>query len=208
VTAQQYAEHLADPLQDLHERLRDHRAVAPPGARVWSEQDAGPQRPLGPPCCEDTLGQRAVVMRLAAIFEPELHGVAQGVRQGPRPHQAWHALREQCRTLHLAWIVAAAVGGCVDKLAWGPRREGIHPRGREGGRLRLLGKWLHAGGLESGALRSPDQGPPPGGGLSPRGAKGFLPRVLAAWFVNDVPPRMPGRGFLRRCAEDVLIGCA
>ena len=44
MTAQQYAEHLDDNLQDLHERLRDNRYVAPPVERVWIEKDDGKQR--------------------------------------------------------------------------------------------------------------------------------------------------------------------
>ena len=39
-------------------------------------------------------------------------------------------------------------------------------------------------------------------------AKVCLPHVLDAWLVKDVHPRRQGRGFRRRFAEDVLIGCA
>src|SRR5881392_1838040 len=47
-----------------------------------------------------------------------------------------------------------------------------------------------------------------GGARSPRRAKVCLPHVLDAWLVKDVHPRRQGRGFRRRFAEDVLIGCA
>ena len=69
VTAQQYAERLDENLQDLHERLRDNRYVAPPVERVWIEKDDGKKRPIGKPCFEDKIVQRAVVMILEAIFE-------------------------------------------------------------------------------------------------------------------------------------------
>ena len=62
VTATQYAEHLDDTLRDLHERWRDNRSVAPPVERVWIEKDGGKQRPIGTPCFEDKMVQRAVVM--------------------------------------------------------------------------------------------------------------------------------------------------
>jgi hypothetical protein len=38
--------------------------------------------------------------------------------------------------------------------------------------------------------------------------KVFLHQVLDEWVVQDVQPRMQGRCFLTRVADDVLIGCA
>jgi len=38
-------------------------------------------------------------------------------------------------------------------------------------------------------------------------ANGFLHHVLDEWFVKDVPPRMQGRWFLSRFADDGIIGC-
>ncbi|HEY7492955.1 MAG TPA: reverse transcriptase domain-containing protein, partial [Candidatus Tectomicrobia bacterium] len=35
----------------------------------------------------------------------------------------------------------------------------------------------------------------------------FLHRVLDEWFVKDVQPRMKGRGFLTRFADDFISGC-
>jgi RNA-directed DNA polymerase len=151
--------------------------------------------------------QRAVVLMLEAIVEPEFHGFSHGCRKGHRQHQALHELREQCRTVHIAWIVDADVRAVFDNLDWGHRRECIQQRGRDGGIVRLLGQWLHAGVLESGALSSPDQGPPQGGGISPMVSTVFLHRVLDEWCVKDVHPRMQGRCLLTRCADDCISGC-
>jgi RNA-directed DNA polymerase len=202
VTAQQYAEHRDDNLRDLHERLRDNRYEAPPVERVWIEKDNGKQRPIGKPCFEDKSVQRAVVMIREAIVEPEFHGFSHGFRNGHSQHQALHELREQCRTLHIAWRVDADVSGCFDNLDWGHLREFIQQRVRDGGIFRLLGKWLHAGVLESGAVSSPDKGTPQGGVLSPMVSNVFLHRVLDEWFVKDVQPRMQGQCFLTRFADD------
>ena len=206
VTAQPYAERLDENLQDLHERLRDHRYVAPPVERVWIEKDKGKQRPLGKPCCEDKIVQRAVVMILEAIFAQDFHAFSQGFRKGHSPHQALHALREQCRTLHINWRVDAEVSGVFDTLDWSPRRECIPQRVSDGGILRRIGTWLHAGVLEAGALRHPDKGTPQGGVVSPMVANVFLHHVLDEWFVKDVLPRRQGHCFLRRCADDCIIG--
>ena len=105
VTAKPYAEHLDAHLRALHERRRDHRYVAPPVERVWSEKEEGKKRPRGTPCFEDKMVQRAVVMILAASFEPDFHAFSHGFRKGHRQHQALHELREPCRKLHLTWRV-------------------------------------------------------------------------------------------------------
>jgi RNA-directed DNA polymerase len=116
VTAQQYAEHLDDNLRDLHERLRDNRYVAPPVERVWIEKDDGKQRPIGKPCFEDKIVQRAVVMILEAIFDQDFHAFSHGFRTGHSQPQALHERREQCRKLHINWRVDADVSGCFDNL--------------------------------------------------------------------------------------------
>jgi hypothetical protein len=118
VTAQQYAEHREDNLRDVHERLRANQYVAPPVERVWIEKDDGKKRPIGKPCFEDKIVQRAVVMILEAIFEHDFHAFSHGFRKGHSPHQALHELREQCRTLHINWIVDADVSGFFDNLDW------------------------------------------------------------------------------------------
>ena len=118
VTAQPYAGKLEATLQDLHERLRDHRYVAPPVERVWIEKEDGKQRPIGNPCFEDKIVQRAVVMSLEASFEPALQAFSQGCRKGHSHHQALRELRKQCRKLHSNWIVDAEVSGLFARLAW------------------------------------------------------------------------------------------
>jgi RNA-directed DNA polymerase len=176
--------------------------------RVWLEQDNGKQRPRGQPCCEDTLVQRAVVLLLEALCEPELHGCSHGFRKGPSQHPARHELREQCRTWPMAWRGEAEVSGLFDNLAWGHRRAVLQQRGRDGGLGSRLGTWLHAGVLESGALSDPAKGTPPGGVLAPMVSNIVLHRVLEEGCVQDVQPRLQGQCVRTRCADDVLIGCA
>jgi RNA-directed DNA polymerase len=208
VTAKQYAENLDENLRELHERLRDNRYVAPPVERVWIEKEDGKKRPIGKPCFEDKIVQRAVVMILEAIFEPDFHAFSHGFRKGHSQHQALHELREQCRKLNITWIVDADVSGFFDTLDWGHLRAFMQQRVKDGGILRLIGKWLHAGVLEAGALSYPDKGTPQGGVVSPILANVFLHHVLDEWFVKEVQPRMQGRCFVTRFADDFIIGFA
>jgi RNA-directed DNA polymerase len=207
VTAKQYAENLEANLQDLHGRLRDNRYVAPPVERVWIEKEDGKKRPIGKPCFEDKIVQRAVVMILEAIVDHDFYEFSHGFRKGHSQHQALDELREKCRTLNINWRVDADVSGCFDNLDWGHLREFITQRVNDGGILRLIGKWLHAGVLEAGELTHPDKGTPQGGVVSPMVANIFLHQVLDEWFVKDVQPRMKGRCFVIRFADDFIIGC-
>ena len=145
-------------------------------------------------------------MIVAAIFAHDFHGFSHGFSTGHSQHQALHELREQCRKLNLAWIVDAEVSGFFDTLDWGPLRECIPQRGSEGGIVRLRGTWLHAGVLESGELTSPDKGAPQGGVISPMVSNVCLHHVVDEWFVQDVHPRMQGRCFVTRFADDCIIG--
>ena len=63
--------------------------------------------------------------------------------------------------------------------------------------------------LEAGALTYPDKGTPQGGVISPMVSPMYsCIEVLDEWFVKDVQPRMQGRCFLTRFADDCIIGCA
>ena len=68
--------------------------------------------------------------------------------------------------------------------------------------VRLIGKWLNAGVLEGEILTYPEKGTPQGGVVSPMLSNIFLHYVLDEWFVRDVQPRMKGRCFLIRFADD------
>jgi hypothetical protein len=70
-----------------------------------------------------------------------------------------------------------------------------------------MGTWRHAGVLEGEQVTYPEQGTPQGGVISPMLANMFLHEVLEAWYERDVTPRMKGRTFLTRVADDVVIGC-
>jgi len=180
--------------------------VAPPVERVWIAKDDGKKRPRGKPCFEDKLVQRAGVMLVEAIFEHDFDECSHGFRKGHSPHHARDELRAKCRQLNSNGRVEAAVSGFFDHLDWGPLREFRPQRVNDGGILRLIGKWLHAGVLEAGELTHPDKGTPQGGVVSPMGSHIFLHQVLDDWCVKDVQPRRKGRCFGMRLADDCIIG--
>lgn len=207
VTAKEYAVNLEENLTDLHERLKSGRYVAPPVERAWLDKDDGGKRPIGKPTFEDKIVQRAVAMLLGAVFEQDFYDFSHGFREGHSPHQALKELREQCLRLNIRAIVDADVSGFFDTLDRSWIREFVQRRVNEGAILRLIGQWLHAGVLEGENLTHPETSSPQGGVISPMLANIYLHYVLDEWFVHEVQPRMRGRCFLIRFADDFVIGC-
>ena len=74
--------------------------------------------------------------------------------------------------------------------------------------LRLIGKWLNAGVHEAGGVTFPETGSPQGGVISPLLANVYLHYVVDVWFEQVVKPRLRGRAFLIRYADDIVMGFA
>ena len=180
---------------------------AAPVERVWIEKDDGGQRPIGKPAFEDKIVQRAVAMLLEAIYEQDFLDCSYGFRPGRSPHEALHELRERCMTEGIGWIVDADVSGYFDSIDRTRLREVLRQRVNDGRILRLIGKWLRAGVMDDGVLTHPETGVVQGGVISPVLANIFLHHVLDEWFEQEVQPRLKGRSFLTRFADDFVIGC-
>ena len=71
--------------------------------------------------------------------------------------------------------------------------------------LRLIGKWLNAGVLESGSISRPGIGSPRGGVISPLLANVYLHEVFDTWFDREIQPQIRGRAYPIRYADDIAI---
>jgi len=207
VTWKQYTQNLEENLADLHKRLRERTYRAQPVKRAWADKDDGKKRPLGIPVLEDKIVQRAVVMILEAVYDQDFYEFSHGFRKEHSPHQALKELREKCYTENISWIVDADISKFFDSIVRRLLIKMIKQRVNDGGLIRLIGKWLNAGVLEGEELFHPETGTPQGGVISPILANIFLHHVLDEWFVNEIKPRLKGRCFLIRFADDFVIGC-
>jgi RNA-directed DNA polymerase len=104
------------------------------------------------------------------------------------------------------WIVDVDIRKFFDTIGHGHLRDFLKRRVRDGVLLRLIGKWLNAGVLEDGCVTHPDEGSPQGGVVSPMLSNIFLHSVLDEWFEREVQPRLKGRSFLIRYADDFVMG--
>src|SRR5262249_12021030 len=157
---------------------------------------------------EDKVLQRAVVMALGPIDEQGFRHCSHGFRPGRSAHQALAALWQQTMDLGGCWLLEVDIRKFFDTLDHAQLRTLLRQRVRDGVLLRLIGKWLKAGVLEDGNLTYPAAGTPQGGVISPLLANVYLHYVLDVWFEQVVKPRLQGRAFLVRYADDFVRGFA
>jgi group II intron reverse transcriptase/maturase len=207
VTAEEYARNLDENIRGLHERLRTQRYKAPPVVRGWVPKEDGTERPIGKPSFEDKIVQRAVAMLLTAVYEEHFYTGSYGFREGRSQHQALGDVWQCCTRMGIRWIVDADIKGYFDSIPHAALQDVIRKRVNDGGLLRLIGKWLKAGVWEDGELFHPETGTPQGGVISPVLSNIYLHEVLDEWFVNEIRPRLKGRSFLVRFADDFVFGC-
>ena len=205
-TAQEYAEHLEENLVELHERLRNRRYKAPPVKRVWIDKGKGKKRPLGLPEIEDKIVQKAVTFLLAPIYDNDFYDFSHGFRSGHSQHLAIKEVRQQIYAQRINWIIDADITGFFDNIDHKILREFIQKRVKDGGIIRLIGKWLKAGVVENKELSYPKKGTPQGGVISPLLANIYLHYVLDEWFMETIRPLLKGRCFINRYADDFIIG--
>jgi RNA-directed DNA polymerase len=200
---------LEPKLMDLLNRAKSGTYRAPPVRRVYIPKGTGNEtRPIGIPTFEDKVLQRAVVMVLETIYEQDFLDCSYGYRHGRSAHQALQVLWQQAMDLGGGWILEVDIRKFFDTLDHAHLRELLKRRVRDGVLLRLIGKWLNAGVLEQGSLSFPEAGSPQGGVISPLLANVYLHYVLDVWFEEEVKPRLKGRAFLIRYADDFVMGFA
>ncbi len=208
-TAADYVANLRDNLRSLLERAKSGTYRAPPVKRVHIPKGtSGDTRPIGIPTFEDKVLQRAVVMVLEAVYEQDFLDCSYGFRPGRSAHQALDALWQQMMGMGGGWVVEVDIRKFFDTLDHNRLRELLRQRIRDGVLLRLIDKWLQAGVLEGGDVTYPSAGTPQGGVISPLLANVYLHYVLDVWFKREVKPRLLGRAFLIRYADDFVIGFA
>lgn len=206
-TAADYAANLEVNLQSLLERAKSglYRAPAVRRVHIPKGSKGTETRPIGIPTFEDKILQRAVTMVLNPVYEQDFLPCSYGFRPGRSAHDALQALWEYAMRVKGGWIVEVDIQKFFDNLDHAHLRELLRRRVRDGVLLRLIGKWLKAGVLESGRITYPESGSPQGGVISPLLANIYLHHVLDEWFEQEICPGLQGQAYMVRYADDLVM---
>jgi group II intron reverse transcriptase/maturase len=204
-----YESELEANLGSLLERFKSGSYKAPPVRRTYVPKGDGTKtRPIGIPSFEDKVLQRAVAMVLEAVFEQDFLTCSYGYRPGRSAHMALGKLWQGLMEMGGGWVLEVDIQSFFDSLDHHQLRSILDQRVRDGVVRRTIDKWLTAGVLEGEELTYPDAGTPQGGVISPLLANIYLHEVVDKWFEKDVKPRLRGRAFMVRFADDLVMAFA
>jgi len=205
-TAEEYEEHLEENLQSLLDRFKSGRYHAPPVRRTYIPKgDGKEQRPIGIPTFEDKVLQRAVTMVLEAVYEQDFLTCSHGYRPGRSAHTALADLWQELMAMGGGWVLEVDIKSFFDSLDHGQLRRTLDQRVCDGVLRRMIDKWLAAGVMEGAEWSQPDAGTPQGGVVSPLLANIYLHDAVDRWFAREVKPRLVGRAFMVRYADDLVM---
>jgi len=205
-SAGDYRAELEANSQRLSQKARSGSYKAPPVKRGYVPKGGNDVRPIGMPTFTDKVLQRAVVMILEPIYEQDFLDCSYGFRPNRSAHQALEEIWQQIMKMRGCWLLDVDIRKFFDRLDRKHLREILDRRVRDGVIRRLIDKWLKAGVWESGQHSYPETGTVQGGVISPLLSNIYLHTVIDEWFMEQVKPRMRGRAFLVRFADDFVMG--
>jgi RNA-directed DNA polymerase len=205
VTFKEYEKQATESIRVLHQKVRGKGYRAQPLRRIYIPKEDGRKRPISIPALEDKIVQKATVRLLNAILEQDFLACSYGFRAGCSAHQALDEVgRAICRE-PTACVLELDITAYFDSIVRERLMEMIERRIGDASILRLIRKWINIGVIEAGRLLVSETGTGQGQIISPLLANVYLHHVLDRWLENEVKPRLKGKVFEIRYADDAVL---
>jgi group II intron reverse transcriptase/maturase len=149
--------------------------------------------------------QKAAVELLSAIYEQDFLDCSYGFRPGRGAQEALDEVgRVICRE-PTSVVLELDIASYFDSIVREHLMEMIERRISDASVLRLIRKWINVGVIDDGRLLVSETGTGQGQIISPLLANVYLHFVLDEWFEREVKPRLRGKAFVIRYADDAVI---